>query len=218
MVSVRKRKMARSSVGKATRRHKDKQRKVNIASNPIIAANWDKNLTLSQNYAKLGLKVRLGKDTGGVEKKIEIFKPKVDEELFEIENENDREEDEQDSDFDPYDPENILEGTAKLVRDDEGNVIKVIYGTKKPSNSNDSEESEKPKSEVIKQLEAMAANKKVGRERKQSDREVEWLKSLYEKYGDDYEKMKWDKKLNPMQHSPGELKKRFIKWKKQQGI
>ncbi|KAG7699300.1 hypothetical protein KL930_004652 [Ogataea haglerorum] len=213
MVSVRKRKMARSSVKKATRRMKDRQRQVRNFGNSIIAANWDPKLSLSQNYEKMGLKVRLSQQTGGVEKKITPQFPESDDEFVVDETEEEEEERKSDS-KDSLDPADIPEGTAKLVRDDEGNVIKVIYGTKKLT---EEVQEEKPPTEVVKKLEELA-QQKVVKERKQSAREVDWLADLYNKYGDDYEKMKWDKKLNPYQHSAGELKKRITKWKKTQGL
>ncbi|KAG7835507.1 hypothetical protein KL942_005201 [Ogataea angusta] len=212
MVSVRKRKMAKSSVKKATRRMKDRQRKVRNFGNSIIAANWDPKLSLSQNYEKMGLKVRLSQQTGGVEKKITPQFPESDDEF--VVDETEEEEDKKDESKDSLDPADIPEGTAKLVRDDGGNVIKVIYGTKKITQE---VEQEKPSTEVVKKLEELAQHKVI-KERKQSAREVEWLADLYKKYGDDYEKMKWDKKLNPYQHSAGELKKRITKWKKTQGM
>ena len=45
MVTVRKRKMARSSVCKNTKRVKDKQKKVKLIPHPVMAAHWDKKLT-----------------------------------------------------------------------------------------------------------------------------------------------------------------------------
>lgn len=219
MTSVRKRKMARSSVKKNTRRTKDKQRNINIHSNPIIEANWDKSLTLKQNYKKLGLRAKLGRSAGGDEQKVVSLsevqanqekKKKKDQlthvpSVSEIENLDD--------------PSRIPEGEARLIRDPETNeVIKVIYGTMKVDDNEESEEEiENPT--VIKQLEEYAEkNSKIKKERHQSERENDWIKSLYEKYGDDYDKMKWDKKLNIYQQSAGDLKRRIIKWKKANGI
>lgn len=213
MTSVRKRKMARSSVRKNTRRVKDKKRDINIHSNPIIAKNWDKSLTLQQNYKRLGLASKLGVRAGGQEQKVETLterrarKAKEAEEqvtIGDIENSED--------------PSKIPEGEARLIRDPETNeVSKIIYGTMKVDNSAKADEIERP--EVIQQLEEYAEKySKIKHDRVQSDREQDWAKSLYEKYGDDYEKMKWDKKLNINQQSAGDLKRRITKWKKANGI
>ncbi|KAG8204157.1 NOP16, partial [Candida africana] len=218
MTSVRKRKMARSSVKKNTRRTKDKQRNINIHSNPIIEANWDKSLTLKQNYKRLGLRAKLGRSAGGDERKVES--------LSELQAKREKNQKNQlkhvptVSEIENLDdPSRIPEGEARLIRDPETNeVIKVIYGTMKVDDNDESEEEiENPS--VIKQLEEYAEkNSKIKKERHQSERENDWIKSLYEKYGDDYDKMKWDKKLNIYQQSAGDLKRRIIKWKKANGI
>ncbi|RCK67534.1 Nucleolar protein 16 [Candida viswanathii] len=218
MVSVRKRKMARSSVKKSTRRTKDKQRDINICSNPIIAANWDKSLTLKQNYKRLGLRAKLGTSAGGDEQKVvslsEIQAKR------EKKNKNSKSAPSIDEIENLDDPSQIPEGEARLIRDPETNeVIKVIYGTMKVDGKDDDEEEGAENPSVVQQLEEYAKqHSKVKKERHLSDRESEWLKSLYEKYGDDYDRMKWDKKLNVYQQTAGELKRKINKWKKANGI
>ena len=208
--------MARSSVKKNTRRTKDKQRNINVYSNPIIAKNWDKSLTLQQNYKRLGLRAKLGHMAGGVEQKVET--------LTELRNKKKN----KGSNNEPVtideiehtdDPSKIPEGEARIIRDPETNeVLKVIYGTMKVEDEEDNDD-EKMDNSVIKQLEEYAEqHSKVKKERHLSDSESDWLKSLYEKYGDDYEKMKWDKKLNIYQQSAGDLKRRINKWKKANGL
>ncbi|RCK55348.1 Nucleolar protein 16 [Candida viswanathii] len=221
MVSVRKRKMARSSVKKSTRRTKDKQRDINIYSNSIIAANWDKSLTLKQNYKRLGLRAKLGTSAGGDEQKVvslsEIQAKR------EKKNKNSKNAPSIDEIGNLDDPSQIPEGEARLIRDPETNeVIKVIYGTMKVDGKDKDDDEEEEGAEnpsVVQQLEEYAKqHSKVRKERHLSDRESEWLKSLYEKYGDDYDKMKWDKKLNVYQQTAGELKRKINKWKKANGI
>jgi nucleolar protein 16 len=43
--------------------------------------------------------------------------------------------------------------------------------------------------------------------------EVHWLQNLVNTYGEDYERMMWDKELNPMQHTPAQLKRKIKKWR-----
>jgi nucleolar protein 16 len=208
MTSVRKRKMNRSSVRKNTRRLKDKQRDINVHSNPIIEANWDKSLTLQQNYKKLGLRSKLGHLAGGQEQKVET--------LTEIRARNKSQPGSASIDEieNTEDPTKIPEGEARLIRNDEGEVVRVIYGTMKaviPEPKKDSA--------VVELLQQYGEKySKLKKERVASDRENEWLKNLYEKHGDDYEKMMWDKKLNVNQQSAGDLRRRITKWKKLKGI
>lgn len=200
--------MNRSSVRKNTRKTKDRQRNVNIHSNPIIAANWDKSLTLQQNYKRLQLRSKLGTFAGGTEKEVvTLSKKRADKANADNERRPSISTIEQTDD-----PSKIPEGEARMIRDPETNeVIKIIYGTMKVSTDKSGKEY---KSEVIEKLEEYARNNaKIKKERKPSERESEWLQSLYEKYKDDYSKMFWDKKLNVYQQSAGELKKRILKWK-----
>lgn len=69
---------------------------------------------------------------------------------------------------------------------------------------------------MVRQLEEMARNAPAPVPRTQSEREQDWLADLVEKHGEDYEAMKWDKKLNVYQQSAGDLKRRIMKWKKSQ--
>lgn len=67
--------------------------------------------------------------------------------------------------------------------------------------------------DVVRQLEEEASRPVVKKPRKQSEREEEWVGRLVEKYGDDYLAMSRDMKMNPMQQSVGDLKKRVKKWR-----
>lgn len=212
MVSVRKRKMARSSVKKNTRRTKDKQRAPKIAHHPVLRAKWDKNLTLKQNYEKLGLTSRLSKYNGGQESSVktisEYRKEQEENEAAHVAPEDVAVE---------TDPLKIPEGEARLIRDPETNeVVQVIYGTMKIK-----KEEGKPKTEsgIVEELieyEEQHAKKKKPLTPKEE--EADMLEALYEKYDDDYEKMKWDKKLNPLFLSVGQLKKKIAVWKKANGV
>jgi len=43
--------------------------------------------------------------------------------------------------------------------------------------------------------------------------EGQWLQDLVDKYGDDYDRMMWDRDLNPMQHTAAQLKRKIRKWR-----
>lgn len=208
MTSVRRRKMARSSVRKATRRVKDKQRNIKVHSNPIITANWDHSLTLQQNYKRLGLRAKLGGLAGGVEQDVVKYSDQKHHE--EEKDENTKKTPQQIAN--EQDPSKIPEGEARIIRNQETNEVeKIIYGTMKVDSGADKTEA----SPVIQKLQQQAIkNASIVKERTQSERETEWLKNLYEKHGDDYDKMMWDKKLNIFQQSAGDLKRRINKWKR----
>lgn len=74
----------------------------------------------------------------------------------------------------------------------------------------------KDTSAVVRQLEIQAAkedsavlNKKP---RHTSTREGEWIEKLVQKHGDDYAAMARDRKLNPMQQTVGDIKRRIRKF------
>lgn len=69
---------------------------------------------------------------------------------------------------------------------------------------------------VIRELEEAARNGAKKAPRGQSQREQEWAERLVNKYGDDYERMARDRKLNPMQQTAADIRKRVLKWKASQ--
>ena len=78
----------------------------------------------------------------------------------------------------------------------------------------DAGKQEKPQNEIVRKLEEQAASGREKKERKQSDREKEWIERLVGRYGDNYAKMARDMKLNPMQQTEADIKRRVAKWKK----
>ena len=76
----------------------------------------------------------------------------------------------------------------------------------------------KPDSAVVRQLELQLAKEEAQEKKKkprhQSKREEEWILKLTERYGEDYRAMARDRKLNPMQQTESDLRRRIQKWKK----
>ena len=66
---------------------------------------------------------------------------------------------------------------------------------------------------IVRELEMQASIDIKKQPRRQSKREEEWIDHLITKYGEDYEAMMKDRKLNPYQQSSGDLKRRAQKWK-----
>ncbi|KAI9002831.1 ribosome biogenesis protein Nop16 [Hyaloraphidium curvatum] len=66
--------------------------------------------------------------------------------------------------------------------------------------------------ELVRGLEEMAANARKHR-RHMSAREFAGVKELIEKHGDNYEAMARDRKLNPEQHTPAQLRRKCEKYR-----
>ncbi|PPJ54190.1 hypothetical protein CBER1_01100 [Cercospora berteroae] len=236
----------RSGISKVRQKPKSKKR---VLNNPIIAANWDKSLTLAQNYKKLGLAVKLNKSTGGTEKKLSDLKQRQS---------GGHEEEWQG--IDEVDPLNITSTSsrkkqqidlaeAKIERDPEtGAILRIIeqdLPKKNPLNDplaefdSDSEEEEvvedqvfnlrnqhantgtkgsvPAKTDTVRALEEQASRPAAKHKRRQPEGEVQFIEELVRKYGEDYGKMARDMKINYMQRSEGDLRKRIKKWKEAGG-
>ncbi|GES65769.1 nucleolar protein 16 [Aspergillus terreus] len=238
MGTIRQKKKNRSSVPKAkakrTGQLKNGNKKINVLGNAIIAENWDRKLTLTQNYRRLGLVHRLNAPAGGSEKRATKDGTIV---------------------TDPEDPlyiksstesiaKSLALGEAKVERDPEtGKIIRVIgnddeveiAGRKRrranPLNDplNDLSDNEEDasagpnkngRSAIVQQLERQAdkESSQVAKKKPRhlSKREEEWIQALIQRHGDNISAMVRDRKLNPMQQSEGDLKRRIRKWKEMQ--
>ena len=177
----------------------------------------DRKLTLAQNYQKLGLSRKFGGPTGGIEKhgKENQTLREVDGlamptarktgklELQEVQVERDpetgqilrvlRPADDQPAYFNPLnDPLNdIMNVEAEPARESTGVVAEL-------------------EKEAAEEEEALARR----RPRQQSNREEEWLEQLLQKHGENTRAMARDRKLNPMQQTEGDLKRRLKKYVK----
>ena len=126
-------------------------------------------------------------------------------------------------------PTSIQPGEVQVERDPEsGHILRVIrpvtdaQGKRNPLNDplNDLSDSGEAApshqaSGIIPTLEAQASEEasRSKKKRHQSKREEEWIEKLVAKHGDNFRAMSRDRKLNVMQQSEGDLKRRVGRWK-----
>ncbi|EXJ89118.1 hypothetical protein A1O3_02182 [Capronia epimyces CBS 606.96] len=216
----KKNRSSKPTVRPNSNRTKAGKKKVNFLGNETIAKNWDRKLTVSQNYKRLGLSSKLNAATGGTEKK-RLKDGETEKETrdpFAISG--------------PRAAAKLASQEVQVERDPEtGRIVRVIRPETDDVDDNplndalndimdlDSQGPEtRSKHDVVAQLEAQAAEEEEllatkRRPRQQSKREEEWIANLVERYGDDIKAMVRDRKLNPMQQTEGDISRRIRKWK-----
>ena len=83
--------------------------------------------------------------------------------------------------------------------------------------TNNGDEAQRSGIGVIPELEEFARRQPAKRPRKLVASEQEWIEKLVDRHGDDYKKMFWDRRLNPMQHTENNIRRRVERWRKQKG-
>lgn len=232
----RKRRSSRAKVTMPNRRKKA----LNPLGNDIIAKNWfvftprlslrfkpniddmlqnrNKKETLSQNYTRFGLVAKLGKTTGGTAPSNKSVLDTATDPLA----------------AQSHDSGLLQVREVKVERDASGRITRVLRDTNPlgdPLNDldSDSEQQQREKEkqrryeewsgfkedadrpEVIRALEREANRPVEKTVRRQSEREVEWLRRLVDRHGDDTGAMARDMKLNPMQQTAADIKRRLKK-------
>ncbi|KAL8697862.1 MAG: hypothetical protein Q9201_006886 [Fulgogasparrea decipioides] len=232
-------------------KHKPKSKKLPIKGNAIVAANWSRHETLSQNYRRLGLVSKLNARAGGVEIATALKSNSGIKAAAEA------------AAVDPLAIRNtsaktLVLGTRKVVRDLEtGAIVRVVRdeeedddgkGKRKrkrrwagrelvdPMGSSESEEEGKVEmvsqhglppptrlpsarrgddhGRVVQELEAQSSRPGLRkRARQRSRREEEWIERLVERHGDDVAGMARDRRLNVMQQSEGDIRRRVRAWR-----
>lgn len=187
-------------------------------------------MTLTQNYQRLGLMHKLNAPSGGRERL-----PGNEEEFPENKNSLHIKGSAKEA------ASKLTLGETRVERDPEtGKILRVIHddvdsiqvaGRQHPRNNPlndplndiaDGETESNPLTDsiVVQQLERQADQEgktvRAKKPRHQSKREEEWVLRLIEKHGDNFTAMARDRKLNPMQQSEGDLRRRINKWKKTQ--
>lgn len=207
MVTVRRRRAHKAGTKSQTPKSKrrDTPKKISFGRNPVLRAHWDNKLSFKENFKRLGIQSRLAGPSGGVRREVKTWRElKKEREAREaaakvsieaIENETD--------------PLKIPLGEARIIRDPDTNeVVQVIQGTMQPADTSE------PQFCIADELKAHAlATARVEEERPPDERDLLLAQRLTAKYGDNYRKMAWDRKLNPMYYTEEKLEKLVAKWR-----
>nr|CAG8475936.1 10380_t:CDS:2 [Entrophospora candida] len=189
MARPRQRRKIKNPSLKLSRKTSNKHfKKIVVHGDPIIASNWNKKETLRQNYKRIGLLTSLNRVAGGIEK---LYPDNVEEE-------KDRGKIEYDDNNNKEELKKVLGPNVGIIeRDDEGNIVNVIIGEDEDENEvfDKKIQPEPAKTEIVKALEE-EASKVFKHEKYQSGGEIEFVKKLIERYGEDYDAMFKDIKLN----------------------
>ncbi|KAH8908585.1 hypothetical protein BR93DRAFT_910350 [Coniochaeta sp. PMI_546] len=198
----RKNRSSRPKIRQPARRRKA----LNPSGSQLIAQNWNKKETLSQNYRRLGLVAKLGHSAGGVEPRDSPLNGDGGSEPKSRKHKT----------KDAFGKTVVgqVYSEAKVERDPEtGRIVRIIRGERAEAEEwegiDEGEENERPA--VIRQLEEEANAPREKTVRYQSEREMEWLQKLVEKHGDDTAAMARDLKLNPMQQTGSDIRRRLKK-------
>jgi nucleolar protein 16 len=237
MGRVLQKRKSRSSIPRVSQKPKSKKRHL---ANPIVAANWNKRETLAQNYRRLGLVSKLNKTAGGVQRAptaggAETVAGEAERDDVLRVGQRGRIVDAARKGVEAGEVRVERDEQGRIVRvvededeDREREGVGRKRARKNPLNDplNELEDSEAeemdtfahvPKdmgneSAIVREMEEMAKHGQRKAPRKQSQREQEWIERLIEKHGDDYAAMFKDARLNPMQQSEGDIKKRVRKY------
>ncbi|PYI20666.1 hypothetical protein BO99DRAFT_381870 [Aspergillus violaceofuscus CBS 115571] len=243
MTNVRQKRKNRSGLPKAKAKRtgllKNGRKKINVLGNAIIAENWNRDLTLTQNYRNLGLVHRLNAPTGGSEKRPtkEGGVARDREDSLHIKSSATAVAQKNAASEIRVERDPATGKILRVIRPEDDDEIEVAGRKHKRHNplndplndlsADEEKEAGAPRSatqtqqadsEIVRQLELQAdlESRKVAakKPRHQSKREEEWILRLVEKHGDNYAAMARDRRLNPMQQTAGDLKRRITKWEK----
>ncbi|KAJ2803125.1 Nucleolar protein 16 [Coemansia helicoidea] len=205
MVRPAARKKLRNPKLKVTRRRANNARKTRHAAHPLLREHWDPELTVSENYRKLGLVSRLNGVSGGTAFDVtaaasgggEAAGPTIEPGMSEEEIKK-----------------AIPHGYGYIERDAEGNVVKVIVRDDEgishdPLDSDYEVAPEAPKKEGARLLEQYALEYESRKETWISAGERRILQDFIDKHSDDYQAMFWDKQLNQQQLTARQIQKRI---------
>lgn len=136
-------------------------------------------------------------------------------------------------------PKTIEPGEARVERDPTtGKILRVIHDEGRRDNPlndplNDVEdevedgrrgvgegegEGEGNANSVVRELERQAGMGREKKKRKQSEREREWIERLVGRWGEEFGKMARDRRLNPMQQTEADIRRRVGKWREDGGM
>jgi nucleolar protein 16 len=137
-------------------------------------------------------------------------------------------------------PKAIVPTEARVERDEAGRIVRVHHqgghGKHKDNPLNDplnsDEEDEDMQSDgpdgqrretssenaIVKALQEQAALIPEKKVRQQSQREKEWIQRLAARYGADFAAMARDRKLNPMQQTEADIRRRVERWRADGGV